>query len=135
MPKFAKVYTCDFEREVWPFFGLPVDIIGFKDAVDMIIAFVRQPKSCFFSTPNLNFIVEASRNDDFRKSVIESDLVLLDGTPPLWIARLLGIPGIEKVSGSDLVEALWHHDMPGDKKILGGKDGVAEQACLSSLVG
>jgi N-acetylglucosaminyldiphosphoundecaprenol N-acetyl-beta-D-mannosaminyltransferase len=122
-----------FERNVWCLLGIPVDAISYDDALSSIHAAVQSGTPCFFSTPNLNFIVESKRNQAFRESVCRSNLVLLDGMPPVWVARLLGIPGIEKVSGSNLFETLWAGKPGTDRKIriylFGGEEGIAASAC------
>ena len=102
-----------FDRNTWCLLGVPIDVIGYRAAVDRIWSSRETRQSCFFSTPNLNFLITAARDPDFLVSVIDSDLVLLDGMPPVWIARLLGIPDIEKVSGSNLFETLWKEAPPG----------------------
>jgi N-acetylglucosaminyldiphosphoundecaprenol N-acetyl-beta-D-mannosaminyltransferase len=45
---------------------------------------------------------------DFRDAVLASDLSLMDGMPLVWLARLLGIAAPQRVSGSDLFDALMH---------------------------
>ena len=123
----------EFRRKVWCLLGIPIDVINFDDAVELLQTMVEKRERCFLSTPNLNFIVEARKSMGFRDSVIDSDLVLLDGMPPVWVARMLGIPGVEKISGSDLVETLWNRALSGGGKtrvfLFGGEQGIAEQAC------
>jgi len=122
-----------FERNTWCLLGVPIDVIGYRQAIDRVWSSVETGQRCFFSTPNLNFIITASSDRAFLESVICSDLVLLDGMPPVWIARLLGIPGIEKISGSNLFETLWQEPPAGGRKIrvflFGGEDGIAATAC------
>ena len=119
----------EFERNVWCLLGIPVDVVTFGQAIEMLDSAIKRNERCFFSTPNLNFIVAADKDETFSDSVLCSDLVLLDGMPPVWAARLLGIGGIEKISGSSLVERLWQRDSPGPGKmrvyLFGGEDGVA----------
>jgi N-acetylglucosaminyldiphosphoundecaprenol N-acetyl-beta-D-mannosaminyltransferase len=123
----------EFDRNVWCLLGIPIDVINFNQALCLITTSLENNTPCFFSTPNTNFIVEANKIRSFRNSVIRSDLVFLDGMPLVWAARLLRIPGIEKVSGSDLFESLCSLDRSfGDKfriYLFGGENGVAEQAC------
>lgn len=123
----------DFERNVWCLLGIPVDAISYDEALTFICSAIQSGRRCFFSTPNLNFIVEANKDEAFRDSVICSNLVLLDGMPPVWVARLLGIRGIEKVSGSNLIESLWCREAADGRKIrvylFGGEEGVAARAC------
>lgn len=51
-------------------------------------------------------IVSAQKDPFLKKSILESDIVNIDGQPVVWAARLLGIPVPEKVSGSDLMVEL-----------------------------
>ena len=122
----------DFDRNVWCFLGMPIDVIGYQQAVDQISSSVVDRQGCFFSTPNLNFIVSALSERAFLHSVICSNLVLLDGMPPVWIARFLGIPDVKKISGSNLFETLWERAPAGYRKIriflFGGEEGVAAEA-------
>ena len=58
-----------------------------------------------------------------------SDLCPADGMPIVWIARLLGVPIREKLSGSDLFEALRSADGCGRSLkvfLFGGAEQVAE---------
>lgn len=107
-----------------------MDALSMSQAVLRVrdAAFLGQ--SCFISTPNLNFVVAARTDSEFRDSVLHSDLSLADGMPLVWVARLLGIPITERVSGAGLFEALMKH--PGEPVAVyffGGPDGAAEAAC------
>jgi len=116
-------------RRVHFILGLPFDELSLKQAVESIQHAVRTRSRCFFSTPNLNFLVTAQNNDVFRKSVLESDLSLADGMPIVWLARLLGVPIRERVAGSDVFEALRHAKGKQIKVFFfGGPPGVAQQA-------
>ncbi|RYH51318.1 MAG: glycosyltransferase, partial [Alcaligenaceae bacterium] len=87
-------------------------------------------RSCFISTPNLNFLMAARTDAGFRGSVLRSDLSLADGMPLVWVARLLGIPIRERVPGAGLFEQLLRH--PGEPitvYFFGGPPGAAEVAC------
>ena len=121
----------DFDRNIWCLLGIPIDIVSFDQAVNCLVSSVEKGSDCFFSTPNLNFLIEAKKNRTFLDSVVHSDLVLVDGMPLVWIARVLGIPGVEKVSGSNLFEAFYDLDLVESRKIkvflFGGEDGVAER--------
>jgi N-acetylglucosaminyldiphosphoundecaprenol N-acetyl-beta-D-mannosaminyltransferase len=73
----------------------------------------------------------AARSDAaFRDSVIHSDLVVADGMPLVWMAKLLRIPIEERVAGSSLFEALRAQDAENPMRVyfFGGPDGVAEIA-------
>ena len=119
------------QRQVWNVLGLIFDQVDLADSVEQINEAADKQKQCFFSTPNLNFVVAAGSNDTFYHSVIESDLSLADGMPIVWIAKLLGIPIKERVAGSTLFEALSAQKTVENKiKVFffGGQEGIAEQA-------
>ena len=81
------------------------------------------------STPNVNFLMMSQSDPDFRESLLMSDLCAADGMPILWIARLLGVPIREKLSGSDLFETLRSADGSGRRLkvfLFGGADHVAD---------
>lgn len=57
----------------------------------------------YVATPNVDHIVLARTNKRLRAAYRGAALSLADGQPLLWMARLLGTPLPEKVSGSDLI--------------------------------
>ena len=122
----------DFDRAVVSILGLPFDAIGLKQAVRQVRGAALCGRRCFVSTPNLNFAVAARTDASLRNTVLRSDLNLVDGMPLVWIARLLRLPVVERVAGSDLFEALQAHPGPPVKVYLfGGLPGAAAQACAS----
>jgi N-acetylglucosaminyldiphosphoundecaprenol N-acetyl-beta-D-mannosaminyltransferase len=50
---------------------------------------------------------------EFRDAVLAGDLSVIDGTPLVWLARLIGIAVPERVCGCDLYAALMAH--PGEQ--------------------
>lgn len=119
----------DFDREVYCIAGLPFDAVNMEQAMACMRNAILQETKCFLTTPNLNFLALAQRDAAFRQSVIASDLVITDGMPIVWLAKLLGIPIRERVAGSSLFEAFRNESR---RKItvyfFGGPDGVAEAA-------
>ncbi|MES2583328.1 MAG: WecB/TagA/CpsF family glycosyltransferase [Pseudomonadota bacterium] len=118
-------------RNVHCLLGLPFDVMTLEQAVGSIRVAVARRAPCFFSTPNLNFLIAGQTNAAFRNSVSRSDLSLADGMPIVWLAKLLGIPIAQRVSGSDVFEALRNSAGPLLKVyFFGGPPGVAERASL-----
>ncbi len=120
----------DFERDVYCIGGLPFDAIDLSKTMSRLRDAKYKKTSCFLTTPNLNFLALAQDDPDFRNSVIYSDIVIADGAPIVWIAKLLGIPISERVAGSTLFEALgqeWRRKMK--VYFFGGPDGAGAEAC------
>ena len=119
-----------FQRRAVCVFGLPFDTLGLAEAVEHLRAAALSNTRCFVSTPNLNFLLTARRDPAFRDSVLRSDLVLPDGAPIVWLARMLRLPIRQRVAGSTLFEALRAHPGPPlTVFFFGGPAGAAEAAC------
>jgi N-acetylglucosaminyldiphosphoundecaprenol N-acetyl-beta-D-mannosaminyltransferase len=125
------IHSDDLRREVYCILGLPIDAIEMPSVLSKIefAAGCRTP--FFLSTPNLNFLIRARSDPDFRDSVLLSDLCPPDGTPLVWIARLMGLPIEGRVAGADIFEALMSRRDPARQLkvyLFGGADGVAAEA-------
>lgn len=114
-------------------FGLPFDVVTMDETVHRVRQAARTRQRLFLSTPNLNFLIGCVHNAAFRQSVIDSDMSVADGMPLVWMARLLGVPLPERVTGSGLFERLRTDPLlPGETPIkvyfFGGPPGVAQTA-------
>ena len=120
----------DFRRPVVSILGLPFDAVTLADAVVRVREAAFSKRRCVVSTPNVNFVVAAHIDPEFRSSVLRSDLNLVDGMPLVWIARLQGVSVPMRVAGSDLFEALIEHPGPAmSVYFFGGPPGAAAAAC------
>ena len=120
----------DFDRPLVSILGLPFDAIDIGQAVQRIRDAAFAGRRCFVSTPNLNFAIAARTDAAFRGSVLRSDLSLVDGMYLVWIARLLGLPVHDRVSGADVFEALLAHAGPPiGVYLFGGPPDAAARAC------
>lgn len=119
-----------FDRPVYALQGIPVDAISTQQACEQLLSSIRGNSPCFFTTPNLNFLVACQTDAEFRNSVIDSDLIVADGMPLVRIARLLGIPLPERVAGSTVFENLRRtmHSPRVRVFFFGGPEGVAKKA-------
>jgi N-acetylglucosaminyldiphosphoundecaprenol N-acetyl-beta-D-mannosaminyltransferase len=119
----------DLYRPVHCILGLPVDAVTLNDAQEKIYAATSLRRPCFLSTPNLNFAMACLDDREFRNSVMNSDLSIADGMPLVWVARLLGVPIHERVTGSGLFERLQQQsDRSVSVYLFGGADGAAATA-------
>jgi N-acetylglucosaminyldiphosphoundecaprenol N-acetyl-beta-D-mannosaminyltransferase len=110
--------------------ALPIDVVNFEGALDVIDSLVRAGNGGTVFTPNVDHIVMAEHDERFRTAYRAASLSLVDGTPVLWASRLLGTPLPVKVSGSDLVMPLMERAAERGYRVyfLGGAPGVAELA-------
>lgn len=118
-------------RDVFCVLGLPFDRVNLSESASIITSAIANKQQCFLTTPNVNFLIAAQSNVDFFQSVIESDLIVADGMPIIWVSKLLGIPLPERVAGSDLFDKLSHQQNQTEKMsvfFFGGEEGIAELA-------
>jgi len=110
--------------------SLKVDALSRTQALDAIVRLVREGRGGTVYTPNVDHIVQAEHDEAFRAVYDRASLSLVDGTPVLWAARLLGTPLPEKLSGSDMFEPLLERAVQEQMRVvlLGGGPGVAELA-------
>lgn len=121
----------DFTRNVYCLLGLPFDAVNTHQAVQEIVTAVETKNPLYLATPNLNFICAATIDAEFKKSIINSDLSIVDGFPIVVVAKLLQIPIPERIGGSNLIEHLYQcqTDKPIKACFFGGEDSTAELAC------
>lgn len=105
----------------------PVTMAGALQAIEQLVAGGR---GGLVFTPNVDHVIIAERNPEFREAYAGASLSLADGMPILWAGRLLGQPLPEKVSGSDLVLPLCERAAARGWRVylLGAGPGVAEEA-------
>lgn len=122
----------DFNRNVHCLLGLTFDVTDMDGAVNEMIRVVNSDKKSFISTPNLNFLIACQKDEEFRQSVLNSDLSVADGMPIVFMCRMLGIPIEKRVAGSSLIEVLRADERCKKKPInvffFGGEEGIAEKA-------
>jgi N-acetylglucosaminyldiphosphoundecaprenol N-acetyl-beta-D-mannosaminyltransferase len=121
----------DLARNVYPVLGLPIDALNMPTILRRIDTAAARRRPFLISTPNLNFLVNSRSDPKFRESLLDSDLCPADGMPIVWIARLIGAHVRQRVSGSDIFEALKMPDRSGRGLkvfLFGGAEGVAAAA-------
>jgi N-acetylglucosaminyldiphosphoundecaprenol N-acetyl-beta-D-mannosaminyltransferase len=117
------------QRPVHHLLGLPFDAVSMTQALEAVRLAINSRQRLFISTANVNFAMAAGRDQSFRNSVLASDLVLVDGMPLVWLARLQGLPFRERIAGADLFEQLLRQPGPTIKVyFFGGPSGAAEAA-------
>ena len=118
----------ELSRQVFGVLGIPIDAMGLAPSLRALKAAIQKKEAFLISTPNVNFLVSSRAERLFRESLLMSDLCVVDGMPIAWIARLLGVPIKERVTGADLFDALKFDDRldrPFRVFLFGGADDVA----------
>ncbi|KZX21125.1 WecB/TagA/CpsF family glycosyltransferase [Rathayibacter tanaceti] len=86
-------------------------------------------------TPNTDHFVRWKQSGEFRRYYGRASLVVLDGTPLVWIARWYGHRTASRVTGIDLFTEVCRRaaleDLP--VAIVGGRPGVADRAAAELM--
>jgi N-acetylglucosaminyldiphosphoundecaprenol N-acetyl-beta-D-mannosaminyltransferase len=86
--------------------GLSIDRLTRPEALRHVADLVSAGDGGFVVTPNIDHVVMAQRDSRLLQAYERAGLSLADGKPLLWMARALGMPLPEKISGSDLLDPL-----------------------------
>jgi N-acetylglucosaminyldiphosphoundecaprenol N-acetyl-beta-D-mannosaminyltransferase len=86
--------------------GVPFDNVTSSETLDRIEQMIASRKPHYLATANVDFLVQARQDIELRRILFDADLILCDGTPLLWVSRLLGNPLPERVAGADVVPRL-----------------------------
>ena len=109
-----------------PFMDIHVNNLTLQEAADAIERFIVEKHKAYVVEVNTDVMIKIEDDPYLRQITNEADLVLIDGQPLVWIAKLHKRPIKEKVSGSDLSLELCRRaaDKGHTMFILGGKDGI-----------
>ena len=98
--------------------------------VDRVFRTLDQERGGWIATLNLDYVRRCVTEPETEQLLSDVDLVVADGVPLLWAARLRGTPLPDRVAGSDLVWLLAERAAQEGRSLylLGGNPGAAEAA-------
>lgn len=122
------VSTINIEKQ--PLLNTYVNNIDMNEILYIVEQMIAYNKKSYLVAVNVDVIIKIEQDDYLKKITDNADVVLVDGKPLIWIAKLYKKPVKAKISGSDLVPELCRIASQKGYKIfiVGGKDGVANQA-------
>jgi len=109
---------------------LALDPVTEDEVVARVFAALGRGEGGWISTPNVDILRRSAEDAEVRRLVGAADLVLADGAPVVWAARIGGRPLPERVAGSALLWSLSAAAARSGRGIylLGGNPGVADRA-------
>lgn len=110
--------------------GVDVHAITQQQAVEYILSELDAGRGGMLVTPNLDHLYRCVNDLSFAALVGEADLVVADGMPLVWAAKLQGTPLPSRVAGSDLIWTLSESAARRGRSVflLGGSPGTADAA-------
>lgn len=116
------------------FMSIEIDNLTLSEAINEIDLLIMNKKKEYIVTPNVDHIVKLEHNKEFRKAYEDAGLILVDGTPLMWISKWYKTPLKEKITGPRLTDGVIALAADKDYSVffLGGKDGVALKAAQNA---
>lgn len=113
------------------FLNCHFDNVDFSEVSNVVRNHVATRIPGFMVSLNTDIVVQLDRDKEFRLAYDAADLALMDSQPLLKLCERNGVKVREKLSGSDLMPRIC--DLAAKEGfscfILGGKEGVPQEAC------
>jgi N-acetylglucosaminyldiphosphoundecaprenol N-acetyl-beta-D-mannosaminyltransferase len=115
--------------------GLEIHNLTMDEALLAIGEIVERRRFAYAVTPNVDHTVKLRKSALFRELYSKASLVVADGVPLLWAARLLGTPLKARINGTDLFERSCEFAAQRGYSVflLGGSPGAAASACAELM--
>lgn len=110
--------------------GLDFDRLSEAGTVGRIVAAIERHEGGWVATPNVDICRQAQQDPALRSLVMTASLIVPDGMPLVWAARLRGCPFPERVAGGSLIFSLSEAAAPQGRSVylIGGAPGVPQRA-------
>src|ERR1700676_3224089 len=86
--------------------GVPIHNVSMVETLGKIEEFIHEGTFHQIATANVDYLVNAVLNREYKEILCRCDLIVADGMPVVLASRLLGSPLRERVAGADLVPRL-----------------------------
>jgi N-acetylglucosaminyldiphosphoundecaprenol N-acetyl-beta-D-mannosaminyltransferase len=110
--------------------GLEFNRLTEAEVVEHIVAASQRGEGGWVATPNIDICRVARTDRTLQRLLAGASLIVADGMPLVWAARLRGDPLPERVTGAALIfsltEAAARYELP--IYLLGGAPGVPQRA-------
>ena len=110
--------------------GVDVDAVTMAEAVDVVRRAMDTRAGVMVATANAEMLMRATHDEELRRILNASALVVPDGAGTVWAARHLGHAMPERVAGYDLAQELLRCAPAEGRRVyfFGSAPGVAERA-------
>lgn len=110
--------------------GVDVDAVTMAEAVDVVRRAMDTRAGVMVATANAEMLMRATHDEELRRILNASALVVPDGAGTVWAARHLGYAMPERVAGYDLAQELLRCAPAEGRRVyfFGSAPGVAEKA-------
>lgn len=122
-------------REKVEIVGVQIDNVNMAEAVEVLTEALDRDRCSMVFTPNSEILLDAVKDREFEEVLNSGQLVVPDGIGVVIASRFYGTPLKERVAGFDLVMAFMQtaNSRGSNIYLLGGKEGVAEEAAIKLM--
>ncbi|WP_213456112.1 WecB/TagA/CpsF family glycosyltransferase [Rhizomonospora bruguierae] len=113
--------------------GVRFDGLTEREVIDTVLDSLAARRGGRIVTPNVDILRRAMRSAEAREHIESASLVMADGAPLIWAARVAGQPLPARVPGSDLIWSI-SGALAGkgySVYLLGGEPGTSEVAAAA----
>lgn len=86
--------------------GSPITAASFNSQIGKILEWATKSESKYVCVANVHMLMEAYWHTEFATVLSHADLVTPDGTPLVWMMKLLGARAQNRVAGLDILLAV-----------------------------
>lgn len=116
-------------------YGVRIDVVDFEIALKRFNEFLNDHLSHVIFTPNVEMVMLAQKDIEFKEVLNSSHLNLPDGIGVVWASKFFGEKIYERVAGFDFMQKIL--PIIEEKKLnvylLGAKEGVANKAKINLI--
>ena len=92
--------------------GVGVSRVNMESALDVIAGWIRDGSRRYVCATGVHGVIESQRDEALRRIHNAAGLVVPDGMPLVWVARLKGLPDVGVTPGPDLMLAAFRNSEP-----------------------
>lgn len=93
-------------RQTVGILGTPIDILDTTEVLARLEQFIQERRFHQVATANTDFLINALNDPELQHILRNADLVMPDGMPVVWAARMMRSALPERVTGADIVPEL-----------------------------
>lgn len=91
------------DSKVVDLFGLNIFAMRMNEVLDLCERHIKKRQALLLGVVNAAKIVNSRRDIQLRQSLDETDIILADGLPVVWVSKMIGHPLPERVAGIDIM--------------------------------
>lgn len=117
-------------KEYIEILGIKIDNVDMNRAVERATSYLSQDKLKMVFTPNPEMVINATKNEELKEALNNSDMNIPDGNGIVWASKKIKKPLSERVAGFDFIHKLFDFGKNSDIKfyLLGAKPEIVKKA-------